>query len=369
MLIKISSFIAGLIVSKAVAKMDLSFNLPFCLLLPDGEYPVRLSDGKVVRLLLEMKIPETYDEKIGIRGITKKDLEGVSTVHVFITENEYAGDRGQVIPAEKIWEMKEVAHVSVFHYADGREAVPETPIYINSEIPKDRQGRFRYTKLTIVEEQSVDLKKLALLAVNRLIDYYRFLTGEHWIQHVTASDVIAYTSKDGGGGYGPTIKRRRLHDDFTVRSLREKLTGNKSPATFDMMRLDAKAAIDQENYALAIIYSMTSLESLVKTYFRLYGSRMLYTSSTIETLENMTLFHAVCVVLRLVFPKEELGDALITEFKRINRIRNDIIHQAVIDANLDDAKKAVEMIDSFYDILVPEILAGHARETQASTKG
>jgi hypothetical protein len=33
----------------------------------------------------------------------------------------------------------------------------------------------------------------------------------------------------------------------------------------------------------------------------------------------------------------------------------------------DDAKKVVDLVDSFYDICAPEILAGHARAKQELT--
>jgi hypothetical protein len=55
----------------------LTFNLPFCLHLPDGEYSVEVPEGGTITLRLEKKIPESYDERTGYRGLTEQDLKGV----------------------------------------------------------------------------------------------------------------------------------------------------------------------------------------------------------------------------------------------------------------------------------------------------
>jgi hypothetical protein len=48
--------------------MGLAFSLPFCLLLPDNNYLVRLDKDDIVTLKLTKTIPQQYDERLPYRG-------------------------------------------------------------------------------------------------------------------------------------------------------------------------------------------------------------------------------------------------------------------------------------------------------------
>lgn len=70
--------------------VDFTFNLPFCLHLPDGEYNIKLSEGGSVILGLEKKVPESYDERTGYRGLIEQDLKNVAVMDVSKDDAEKA---------------------------------------------------------------------------------------------------------------------------------------------------------------------------------------------------------------------------------------------------------------------------------------
>lgn len=98
-----------------------------------------------------------------------------------------------------------------------------------------------------------------------------------------------------------------------------------------------RTALFEEKYALAIVYAITALESLVKQ------------------LQNMNLFNLVTIVLRLTLGKDKLPDNLVKDFIDANRLRNQIIHKAVMNVSKDDAEKAFSVVQRLITILSPLI--------------
>ena len=101
------------------------FNLPFCLHLPDGEYDIKLPDGRVVRLKFETIIPKRHDERIGYRGLTDDDLTNVSKVVIqsqeFVSKDEI---RNKTVDVKDRSNVDEFCRVSHFIDKNGRIVDP-----------------------------------------------------------------------------------------------------------------------------------------------------------------------------------------------------------------------------------------------------
>jgi hypothetical protein len=159
------------------------FNLPFCLHLPDDEYDIKLADGSVVKLKFETIIPKRYDERTGYRCLTENDLTNVS--EVVIHSQEFAstssdGITNKVVSVNDIWNVGEFCRITFFRDKNGKTIDPgfknDSPtgeiIYLNAEIDKDRLGRLRYTRVTILSEDD-ERQGRAIAAINKLVDAYR----------------------------------------------------------------------------------------------------------------------------------------------------------------------------------------------------
>lgn len=116
-----------------------------------------------------------------------------------------------------------------------------------------------------------------------------------------------------------------------------------------------RTALFEEKYALTIVYAITALESLVKQYMEKMADQKNLTELTSKQLQNMNLFNLVTIVLRLTLGKDKLPDNLVKDFIDANRLRNQIIHKAVMNVSKDDAEKAFSVVQRLITILSPLI--------------
>lgn len=116
-----------------------------------------------------------------------------------------------------------------------------------------------------------------------------------------------------------------------------------------------RTALFEEKYALAIVYAITALESFVKQYMEKMANQKNLTELTSKQLQNMNLFNLVTIVLGLTLGKDKLPDNLVKDFIDANRLRNQIIHKAVMNVSKDDAEKAFSVVQRLITILSPLI--------------
>lgn len=107
-----------------------------------------------------------------------------------------------------------------------------------------------------------------------------------------------------------------------------------------------RTALFEEKYAL---------ESFVKQYMEKMADQENLTELTSKQLQNMNLFNLVTIVLRLTLGKDKLPDNLVKDFIDANRLRNQIIHKAVMNVSKDDAEKAFSVVQRLITILSPLI--------------
>jgi hypothetical protein len=194
-------------------------------------------------------------------------------------------------------------------------------IYLNAEIERDRLGRLRYTRVLFLNEgDEYPLDKI-LRAMNKLIDVYRVISDEYWLNRINEDDILftSQTNSEGDSGgfvYGGMIKAKPDINDEKLKLLTTLLTRTNSIPTSHFLLLDAKKALDERDHALAIIYSITALESVTKQYFE----RMALSKGLSRKMfQNTRLFTLVTVLMRLILSKDKLPDTLFEDFKKANR--------------------------------------------------
>jgi hypothetical protein len=350
--------------------IDFTFGLPFCLHIPNGEYHVEIPEGGNILLRLEKRIPKNYDERIGYRGLTEQDLKGVHKLYIVNQESKFEGSRYKVINATEISKVTEFCEVVSFEDENGNTWFPDIAdhspsnepkftglkIFLNPEVIRDRFGRLRYSRVTVLSDSLETSRARIVSAVNKLIDAYRIASNEYWLFHIREDDILFVISEsefnyEGLGKVRPDISGQDLDH------LRSLLLAKESPSTFYLLFLSAKNAVFEENYSLAIIYAITSIESLVRMYLDKLADEKSLPHTTSKRLQNMSLFQLVTVVLRIALPKDELSDELIEEFVKANQLRNKIIHKAVMNITKDSAEKANQMTLNIMNVLYPKIVS------------
>jgi hypothetical protein len=178
----------------------LVFSLPFCLLLPDGDYQIRLDKDEVVTLNLTKVTPKIFDERIPCRSFLKGELENIDQLKIW---DEKSGGGGWV-SVDQLEHIEGKKVIIEYKTKDGKEIVPivepsiiekdvdiSQDVYIspdkfaklfnldylgpeiinrmisdlryghatgrrlvvNAEVRKDRYGRIRYTKVRFISNK------------------------------------------------------------------------------------------------------------------------------------------------------------------------------------------------------------------------
>jgi hypothetical protein len=161
------------------------------LLLPDGNYQVKIDNDELVTIKLTKVIPKIFDERLPYRGFLKGELENIATLW---TMNE-KGPIGWMNVSD-FGNLVDKVYITKYKTMDGKEVIPliepsiiekdvdayqgyGRQLVINVEVKNDPIGRFRYTKVCYnsakVKENLEEQFKGAINAVQinngRLLDY------------------------------------------------------------------------------------------------------------------------------------------------------------------------------------------------------
>lgn len=382
----------------------LVFSLPFCLLLPDDVYQVKLAVDDVITLKLAKKVPTIFDERLPIRGFLKGELENIKRLKIYNPKTgpggwidkdqlnritgmqivlEYETLDGKKIPPQYVeanieqdvnWDddLQQIALENTNRDIDfGHETYTLSdddilkPFYegrklvLNCELKQDRNGRFRYTR--VIYESSKKLSselefERAVRALNTLISSYRLYTRSHWITRVSEREFYFYkTFTKNDSNHGSLEKGyHQIYPDFpdsTVNMIKDSLmdieTQNLlSRMPFFQLRLDAQNAFDQTDYHLSIIYIITALESIVKVLLSFY-----YDKQKMKRTERTPISILVTKHLKELFPFFQLAIYL-DDIRFALDTRNRIIHEADINIHKDEARKILRDVSDFMNFLL-----------------
>jgi len=281
--------------------------------------------------------------------------------------------------------------------------VPETAIQgprgRNVEFDKDPSGYFRFSRLTIeldwtprplfdpykkeYDDQEGVIKEISnrvLKIANHIIDLYRVVTGDAYIERVSyliIEDIrigipgdCSVRVREGFTGEKSTYKCG-YHPYFfsyhgirpaivskpseVIDAFRSALKGGICPETHELLRLSADAALDRRDAKMAIIESFTSLEIYVEQfYYRKLSHSM--SSARIKNLlakgNNWRLKVRLKTLLKAHFSKTiaDMNNDLWVDWVKAHRKRSDLIHHNT-EPNLEETKKIMELNEAIKQLL------------------
>lgn len=118
----------------------------------------------------------------------------------------------------------------------------------------------------------------------------------------------------------------------------------------DEILVQARTLFQQENYGMAILEASIGLESALSSLVRTMTKKTDIPEDKIERLiSSIGISQMLDVVLELLDPDNLPPEDTMVACKRANRIRNDIVHEAVIDISRDEAEKAIGFINAFVE--------------------
>jgi hypothetical protein len=137
--------------------------------------------------------------------------------------------------------------------------------------------------------------------------------------------------------------------------MKSRLSSREPVSIYDSLLLDTKSALYEEKYSSAILYSFIYLESALKTLIGMLVDKEILSKKTADRMQKLHLYQLVTVGLRLLLNKEELPDQLVEDFSEVNKMRNEIIHEAEMKVRKEDAVKADKVVGQIIDTLVNKI--------------
>lgn len=369
---------------EAIEVLQMVVRLPFCLYIPGRQYLLPHPETAETVGFVPAKV---WTDKANGSTLPKSDL-------VAVGQSTYLPD--SELTTDKIGQTEQ--------FVSGVTAR-------NMEFDKDPTGYFRFTRLTIEfdwevptgfdpyskgdEETSQILAPLAsktLAVVNHIIDLYRIVTGDIYVDRIPTLEVedirigipknwsIRQPEKPAGGkfdykcGYHPNpmgphgvraamvSKPKEIVDSFQLL-----LADGYNPPTYELLRQNAQAALDRLDVKLSIVEGFLSIEVFVEQFYR---SRLKDILSESEIDNELTTGSNWRLPVRL---KEMLKDRFGRSISDINntlwakwlagyRMRNDLVHKNIIP-DLAQTGDALNLNDEVVHILEgPEFETLNVRE-------
>ena len=235
-------------------------NLPFCLHLPTG-------------LDLELPHPKFGVVKISLEKIWTENAEGSDTIDIVAEECDTYYQNSAFKPAKlpqdpKLgWQMKLIGK--------------------NVEKEKDNMGYFRYTKIVIAMNTSftkedfsndtqailVETRKGTLEIINRLIEVYRFVTREEYIEKlgkVEITDIqflepnICFMPSYGiNNGIGDA---KMCHSLKKIVEIEDALKNDITVPLYETLILNAESVFNKRQFKFAIVESFQAFEIFLENF-------------------------------------------------------------------------------------------------------
>ncbi|MCL4552298.1 MAG: hypothetical protein M1305_01905 [Candidatus Marsarchaeota archaeon] len=234
--------------------VELSFDLPYRLRLPEDSYRVQL-DGSIFTISISVREQERPDPRLKVSKSSNmeilRDRHGLlaySHVKVSVPENILTSIGTRTV--------------------DGATQAPEV-----------------VTGTSLATISTTSLFEVAVAVINQLVRLYRFRTNEFHIvpiprEEVNFVEVVWYVDgqpsnaqvhKDYGAG---AVLIQPIEPSVVKRIRDELLAGAEIPIAFELFS-DAKDHLDQTNYRLAVIDARTALEVFVDQVLLSYFSGLL----------------------------------------------------------------------------------------------
>lgn len=335
--------------------MLIEAHIPYCLHLPNGtEVDIDLPDKDIKARVAFAKIWTQRAQEDGVPSDeTDFYMEDAPT---YFNKSTMIGPKVPLRPEEG-WDQ----------YFTGR----------NIERMKDQNGTFRYTKLFIefepklTTEQMAKLNELtkgegetlleqisenALCVVNRIIDCYRYITKQEYIERLGSLSVNSiYFKKENWGFYRiglvPGIETATMNRSKKEIDAIEKLLSGATPIPlYELLVLDSHSALERKALTLAVVESFQALEIMLENYLiAVFESKGVAKE---EYEEKMDTHWKTKERLNLLL-KETKGCALNENaalwdpwHTKYDKVRNEVIHQgkSISAKEAEETMKANEAV-------------------------
>jgi hypothetical protein len=233
---------------------------------------------------------------------------------------------------------------------------------------KDRNGRFRFTRLYIqfnlnvtkeeIEDKSnanaviEKVKDISIRVVNKLIDAYRFVTGEEYITRlgdININMIYFIDLKEGINLSQVNTEVARMNrSKVEIERIEKILEEEDNPDLYSLLLLDAQNSFITKNYPLAVVQSFQALEifteNLLISEMVKNGKTELEASSYITQGDNWRTKTRLRELL-----KEFKGQSLQEKNKTLwekwcntyDTVRKAVVHQGK-EHKVDDIKETLE---------------------------
>lgn len=268
-------------------------NIPYCLHIPNG-------------VELDINIPEkNLQARVLCRKIWTSKAAGSSITDIYAEDKTIYFNNGDVI-------------------------TPKLPVDLllgwqpdltgkNVERIKDNNGHFRFTQLQILLKTGYTKKQLgnksgldkisseigerAIEIVNRLLDVYRYITKEEFVERLGSINITnIYLYEHNFGIYPVTMNTQSAvmnRSKQETEKIAEMLKNGGKPPLYELLLLNARSSLDKRMFNLSIVSSFQGLEIFLENFFIDKYTR-----------QNMTQIDIKAKLDRVWKTKERLRDLL-----------------------------------------------------------
>jgi hypothetical protein len=313
--------------------------LPYCLHLPNG-------------LNLSVSMPG-------------ESVEAIVVFEKFWTGAAAGSTTTDVFTADRLTYAAPVT-LNTPHYPEAPELGPRPTFSgTNIEVDRDTEGQFRYSKLKIFfdthherlgsaaqpesSRAGAEAVRTALRVVNRIIDVYRYVTKDDFVQrlgsiHVTdlyfSRHDVGRQGASFGGGIRDAIMNRTGRE---IEEISRCLKARSEIPLSELLSLDAQADLNSGRHVLAVIHAFQGLEVFLEEFlFRRFTAK----GMTAEAIEKLVVRRRTKERLKEVL-KQATGHSLAEDQELWSRfclvydqVRNKLIHAAK-EMNQDRSEQTV----------------------------
>lgn len=240
----------------------------------------------------------------------------------------------------------------------------------NVEIPHDRTARVAYTVADIRfpmrvsaeddEQEQEEIRRWIHAVMNRLLEVYRFTTGEFHVDTIPVNELWEYEvqtwlDSDKGSPAPDTVEGKRFYPPLGGTQLarispipdtaRRLLADGEQLPVSQVLLLNARREILLENYRLAVVEAETAFEALVdqavSQYYRSKGAHSEEIRRKLEAgLKNLIRDH----LPKVCGGKFEGTETHAAWQRELYDLRNEVVHNGA-SANREQAERAIEAAD------------------------
>lgn len=234
----------------------------------------------------------------------------------------------------------------------------------NLEMAYDRWARVAYTRIDIwfptyiSKDNSKEIQKRMHAVINRVLEVYRFTTGEFHVDNIPMNELWEYevmNTNEDGTFTSPIECRRVLPLGYSVTPARTVPIPDNAKAFMRdgtelpvprLLLLNAKREKLLENYRLAVVEAETAFESLVDQTVAQHYRNQGFSEAEIENklrapLVNLISHH----IPRCCGQQFEETPAHVSWRNDLYQLRNDIVHDGA-SANVNQAERALDAAEA-----------------------